>query len=182
MLRRHVVTATLFLALFGSVSQLHAQDERISVGPLVGINFEFEEVFFGVEAWIPLESVQVGDNTLVIAPTFRLFPFIGGESAGSVDIDSSLWSVGGDAVLPFDMGGNATPFVRGGIVVQRFSSTISGLESVEGSGSSTKARLHLAGGSTFGPPDGGKFNAQVGVLIGDGSQVYLQGGYQIPIG
>ena len=177
MLRRSVVTAALLLAVAG-VSADDAEAQRLSIGPLVGIDFDIEELYIGAEANVPLESVEVGENILWIIPYFTWFP-LADLDAGDNDIDVTIWSVGADGMIPFDMGGNATPFVRAGLNVTR-TSVDSGISEV--GGSDTNAALHLAGGSFFGPPDSGKFYAQVGVLIGDGSRVAIQGGYQIPVG
>lgn len=168
------------LALSGAATQAQAQDV-ISVGPQIGINFGPEEIYFGAEAWIPLAGVQVGENTLILAPAFQFYPFIGGESVGEVSVDASLWGFSVDAMLPFDMDGNATPFVKGGISVLRASAS-SSVGGIDASASDTDAFLNLAAGSLFGPPDAGKFYGQVGVLIGNSSEVYLQGGYQFMVG
>lgn len=180
MLRRHVVTAIALLAFSGGLSQLEAQ-RGISVGPQAGYNFDAEEIFLGAEAQIPLTGVMVGENMVLLVPAFQFYPFIGGESVGEVSVDASLWGFTVDAMLPFDMGGNASPFVKAGIGFLRASasSTVSG---VTVSDSDSDAFLNIAGGSTFGPPDASKFYGQVGVLIGSASSVYLQAGYLFLIG
>lgn len=170
MLRRHVVTAVALLALLGAVSEVQAQ---IAVGPKLGLNFDFEELYIGIEADIPLEGVMVGDNTLAVSPYFNWYPFAGTEGTQAGDTDLNIFGFGADATLPFDMGGNATPFVKGGVGINRVS---------VGSFSNTDFYLNLAAGSFFGPPDSGRFKAQVGVLIGDGSAVYIEGAYHFMVG
>ncbi len=178
MIRRHVFIAAVVIALAGAATEAQAQGPGPSIGPLVGLNFDIEEIYIGAEGWIPLEGVEVGDNTVILNPAFVFYPFVGSTVDGT-DIDQTIWGISADAMIPFDMGGDATPFVKGGLAILRTSTddiTVGGV-TVEGD-SNTDAFLDLAAGSTFGPQDAGKFYGQVGVLIGNGSSVYLQGGYQ----
>lgn len=144
--------------------------------PLAGIDIDAEELFIGGDAWVPLEQ-SLGAGELFFVPGFEWYPFIGQE-VGGVDLDASLWSANADAVWAFS-GESFAPFVRGGLSLARSSVEVNSA----GRDSSTDFALDIgAGGFLGGDPMGSRPFGQVGVLLGDGSRLYLSAGYRLQIG
>lgn len=175
MLRRPVLTVALLFAALTTTTEAQAQIEGLAFGPLVGVDFEAEELFIGVEGWIPLSGVELADNTVFFNPAFMWYPFIGTEQSG---VDASFWGFSLDGVLPFQTDGSAEPYVKAGLGFFFFSSSSSESEfDID----DTDLTLNLGAGANFGEPDANRFYGEIDIYIGDSSSVALRGGYRFVI-
>ncbi|MCA9739858.1 MAG: hypothetical protein KC645_19685 [Gemmatimonadetes bacterium] len=144
--------------------------------PLAGIDVDAEELFVGADAWVPLEQ-SLGAGELFFVPGFDWYPFLG-EDVGGINLDASLWGVNGDLVWAFG-GDSFAPFVRGGLALRRSSSEVNNL----GRETMTDFAFDFgAGGFLGGDPMGSRPFGQVGLLLGDGSSLYLSAGYRLQLG
>ena len=169
-----VLVATIALIL-GLGAPLAAQDGTgIGFAPVGGINLDAEELFVGVEVWVPV-AVEGAGGQISFVPAIMFYPFVGGEVAG-VDVNASLWSLGVDAAWEFE-GESFAPFVRAGPTLL-FESSDDGTDEA----SDTSFRLNLGAGGFFGAPSPNRPFAGIGVLFGDGSALYGLVGYRFTVG
>jgi len=170
-----VLVAFVALAL-GVGAPLAAQDRPgIGFAPLAGINLDAEELFAGVEVWVPV-AVEGAAGQISFVPAIVLYPFVGGDVAG-VNVEASLWSLGVDAAWEFD-GDSFAPVVRGGPTLLFESSEVAG----QPKESDTSFRLNLGAGGFVGAPARNRLYVGIGVLLGDGSSLYGQAAYRFTVG
>ncbi|MEZ4414425.1 MAG: hypothetical protein R3E10_01600 [Gemmatimonadota bacterium] len=172
---RYVRSATLGVALAVSLGGC-AVGRPWGFAPLGGINVDAEELFVGADAWVPLQQ-GLGTGELFFVPGFDWYPFAGEDVAGA-NYDASRWGVNGDLVWAFD-GSSFAPFVRGGLALSRVSSEVGGGPKV----SDTDLAFDMGAGGFFGGSgSGNRPYAQLGVLLGNGSDLYLSAGYRFMVG
>ena len=142
------------------------------IAPVGGFNLDNDELFLGADAWIPIEQDAV-DAELVFAPALAWYPFLGSDNVIS-SVDASLFGAYADVAASFVTQSSFEPFVRGGLGIYRSSVDVSGV-------GDTDLKLHLAAGGHFGEPGTNRPFAQIGIALGDGSALYLAGGYRFMV-
>ncbi len=155
----------LFALSIASPRQAEAQ---VMVGPHVGYNQEFEELFVGANVLFQLPSMGAGRVTF--NPGFEFYPGIDG---------ADLWTLNFDALYALNAP-SVAPYVGAGLNVSRISVDV---DTPFGniSGSSTELGLNLKGGARFG---GGRVQpfAEGIFVVADQTQFMVRGGFMFGLG
>jgi len=173
------ILSAVALATAFSISSAVAQT---LVGPHVGYDADVEELFVGANAVFDL-PFQIGDATLRGNPEFSYFLI--GDSPG---FSQSLWTITLNALYPLTLE-FADTYVGAGLAISRWSFDYDGDFFSKGSGiiigdlSTSETNLGLNGkvGANFGRESKFKPFAEAGIVIGDGSRIYAQGGARFAI-
>jgi hypothetical protein len=138
------------------------------ISPTGGINLDNQEFLVGADAWFPFQQDLVNVD-LAFAPSLAWYP--------SVELNEPTFAAYADLATAFPTGARFEPFVRGGLGLSR--------RSYDGAGrrnnSDTDLRLHLAAGGHIGEPGTDRPWGQVGLALGNGSDLYLAAGYRFII-
>ncbi|HUF11135.1 MAG TPA: hypothetical protein VMO47_17570 [Rhodothermales bacterium] len=174
------ILSAVALATAFSISTAVAQT---LIGPHVGYDADVEELFVGANAVFDL-PFQVGESTLRGNPEFSYFLI--GDTPG---VSSSLWAVTLNALYPLTLE-FADTYVGAGLAISRWSfdfdandlfSKGSGIIFDDFSTSETNLGLNAKVGANFGRESSFKPFAEAGIIIGDGSRIYAQGGARFAI-
>ena len=180
---RRLLSTLAAAVLFAIPSQVQAQ---WIVGPGLGWHDDFD-LGIGVFAVTPLPSLH--ENVSIGGDLGYFFPDCGGSSE-SGSIDCSYFEINANLFYTFQSETEmpVTPFVLGGLAIQRFSVdsdvdiNVPGFEFDYGA-SSTDIALNVGGGIKFNASDTG-IQPIVGakIEIGDGSGFVIFGGLGFPVG
>ncbi|HEY5565237.1 MAG TPA: hypothetical protein VIL33_06575 [Rhodothermia bacterium] len=171
------VLSAVALATALSISSAAAQT---LIGPHVGYDADVEELYFGVNGVFDL-PFQIGDATLRGNPEFSYF--LMGDSPG---FSQTLWTVTLNALYPLTLE-FADTYVGAGLAISRWSFSYDGDFFSKGGGiilddySETDLGLNAKVGANFGRESRIKPFAEAGIVIGDGSRIYAQGGARFAI-
>ena len=174
------ILSAVALATAISISSAVAQSSTL-IGPHVGYDADIEELFFGVNGVFDL-PFQIGDATLRGNPEFSYFLI--GDSPG---FSSTLWTITLNALYPLTME-FADTYVGAGLAISRWSFDYDGDFFSKGAGiiidpstSETDLGLNAKVGANFGRESKFKPFVEAGIVIGDGSRIYAQGGARFAI-
>lgn len=168
------------LATAFSTSAAVAQSGAL-IGPHVGYDADIEELFFGVNGVFDL-PFQIGDATLRGNPEFSYFLL--GDSPG---FSQTLWTITLNALYPLTLE-FADTYAGAGLAISRWSFDYDDDFFSKGAGiiidpsrSSTDLGLNAKVGANFGRESKFKPFAEAGVILGDGTRIYAQGGARFAI-
>jgi opacity protein-like surface antigen len=176
------ILSLVALATAFSTSAAVAQSGTL-IGPHAGYDADVEELFVGANAVFDL-PIQLGDATLHGNPEFSYFLI--GDDPG---VSTSLWTVTLNALYPLTVE-FADTYVGAGLAISRWSfdfdtndffSKGTGIIIGDLSRSETNLGLNAKVGANFGRESSIKPFAEAGIIIGDGSRIYAQGGARFAI-
>ncbi len=144
---------------------------NVTIVPYGGYNADAEEIFFAGGVGIPLASVQIKGQPIVIQPSFEFYPFID---------NVTLFSLVGMIIIPIELQ-NRPPVVPYGI--GSLSWTRISFDAGIVSGSSSDIFIGFGGGVAFAQSITQTHPfVELEARVGDGSSVYLKGGVRIGVG
>lgn len=149
----------------------HEANAQWFLAPHGGANFDAEEIYFGVDARIPIRQALINGAAIEVNPGFDYYPFIGSDG-----VSASYWMLNLDAVYPFPMHG-VQPYVGSGLFISRISAEALGVTV-----SNTDVGVNFKGGALFGPAGAPRPYGELVFGVGGESAVGLRGGVQFPIG